>query len=256
MLALMFAASTLLAGPEAPAWRVQSQFGGAWAGGNADSVALGTNHQLGVRRGRHAVDLLGQVNLVRVGIQAVPGGPVVAHRTTTWAWWTRLRYDFRVHGRNALFAAFAADGNFRAGILWRVDPMAGVARTLVERGRHALLGDVGYAHTQERYVPGVMPGAGSFHNVHLGLRYDLRVDERVSFLQWAELFWAVDAPARVRVQSLTSLGVRLSPRVSVRLNLKLKTNSRPPNRPLADDPPSRYAPVDALSEFALAFDLK
>lgn len=256
MLVALLAVSTWLAAPELPAWRVQSQFGGAWAGGNADSLALGTNHQIGVRRGRHAVDVLGQVNLVRVGIQAAPGGPVIGHRTTTWTWWTRLRYDLRVYGRNALFAAFAADGNFRAGILWRVDPMAGVARTLVERGRHALLGDVGYAYTHERYVPGVMPTAGSFHNLHVGLRYDLKVDERVSFLQWGELFWAVDAPARFRVQSLTSLGVRLSPRVSVRLNLKLKTNSRPPHRPLGVDPPGRYAPFDALSEFALAIDLK
>lgn len=49
------------------------------------------------------------------------------------------------------------------------------------------------------------------HNLH----------ERVSFLQWGELFWAVDAPARFRVQS-----------------------------------PGRYAPFDALSEFALAIDLK
>ena len=241
---------------EAPVWRLQTQLGGSWAGGNAQSVALGSNHQIGVRRGRHAAELLGQLNLVRVGFSAVEGGPVVAKRTTTWMWWTRLRHDWRFFGRNGVFAAFAADGNFRSGIRWRVDPMAGYARTLVERGRHALLGDVGYAYTREHYVDGVRPAGAAFHNVHVGLRYDLKIDERVSFLQWAELFWAVDSPQRVRVQSLSSLGLRLSPRVSVRLNLKLKTNSRPPLRPIADAPPTRYAPIDALSEFALAIDLK
>ena len=248
--------------PPKPAteYKANAQVGFLMVKGNAESIGLSGSGLFAVKHYNNAFEAAVQGAYAFAGSSSVKGGPIDHHATAAENWLWRLRYDRFLSEMNSLFLTYSMSGDKLAGYVYRIEPQIGYSRIFFKSIHQRLSADFGYDYTYDHYLPGSTPRSLDFHSLRLFVGYENKLTQYATFTEGFELLWAVndtDNLDHVRINSLTSLSATVTKRVSLKLNLTLKANLHPPDRPLdmstmPATSQGQYEKLDSILEAVLA----
>ncbi len=245
-----------------PVFKANAQLGFLLANGNAEAYGLSGSGTFGTRFYNNAFELFGQGAYSVIGTSDHKGGPITGTQNSVRNWLVRPRYDRFFAGNNSVFALMSASGDEPGGFVYRLEPMAGYKRFLLVTPKQLLSGEIGYAYTYEKYVSGAPVSHADFHQARTYFFYENKFTPLASFSEGVEVLWALNQIERVRINSTTSLSSSISKAVSLKLNLTVKANLDPTERPTYTDMDAmgntvthaqgKYDKVDTILEAVLA----
>lgn len=231
-------------------YKANASLGVTYVTGNSESLGVSASALGSVKHYKNAFELFAQGAYAKTGTSTLGnGGPIDSEKVAASNWLARLRYDRFLTERNSLFASYGMSGDPLAGYLYRVEPQIGYSRLFVKSDDTLLRGELGYDYTFERYVIGTDPRQRDFHSLRAFVGIEHKLTPFAGFLEGFEVLWALNDTNHVRVNSLSSLSATISKHVVLKVNLTVKANFDPPNRPVAIG--GTYGVVDTVLDVAL-----
>jgi hypothetical protein len=220
--------------PKPTTFKANAQLGIIWISGNAESIGFSASALGGVKHWNNAFEIFAQGAYARAGVSSQgKGGPIDEQQTAANNWLARARYDRYWSARNTVFASYGMSGDDLAGFDYRIEPQIGVSRLLVKNDISLLRGEIGFDYTYEHYLEGTVPNHASFYSARAFIGIEHKLTPFAGFLEGFELLWALNDVQRVRINSLSSLSAMLAKNWTLKMNLTIKANFDPPNRPAA-----------------------
>ncbi|MDB4970976.1 MAG: hypothetical protein JWN44_6665 [Myxococcales bacterium] len=236
--------------PPAVTFKGNAQLGLIFVSGNSESLGFSANGLFGVKRYHNAFETFVQGAYARAGSSSLgKGGPIDTETEAAKNWLFRVRYDRYFGERNSIFASYGMSGDPLAGYDYRIEPQVGFSRLFVKNDTSLLRGELGYDYTYDRYVVGSDPRHKDFHSARAFVGIEHKLTPYAGFLEGFELLWALNNVEHVRINSLSSLSAMISKHVTLKINLTIKANFDPPDRPAAIG--GKYGVVDSILEAVL-----
>lgn len=238
--------------PEKPwVYKANANLGLTWISGNSESIGFTANALGGVKHYQNAFEAYVAGNYAKAGSSSLgTGGPIDQEKVAAKNWLFRARYDRYFFERNTVFASFGMSGDELAGYIYRIEPQLGYSRLFVKNDINVLRGELGYDYTYERYVAGVDPRSKDFHSARGFLGVEHKLTPFAGFLAGFEVLWALNKIEHVRINAISSLSATVSKRVTLKVNLTVKANFDPPDRPAAVGG-GKYGVVDTILDAVL-----
>jgi putative salt-induced outer membrane protein YdiY len=242
--------------PDKPAekpwvFKANAQLGVTWISGNSESLGFTANALGGLKHFNNAFEAYVAGNYAKAGSSSLgTGGPIDTEKVAAKNWLFRARYDRYFFERNTVFASFGMSGDELAGYLYRVEPQLGYSRLFVKNDIDMLRGEIGYDYTYEHYVAGVDPRNKDFHSARAFIGVEHKLTPFAGFTGGFELLWALNKVEHVRINALSSLSATISKHVTLKINLTVKANFDPPDRPKAVGG-GQYGVVDTVLDAVL-----
>jgi putative salt-induced outer membrane protein YdiY len=236
--------------PPATTFKANAQLGLLWVSGNSESIGFSANALFGVKRYHNAFESFVQGAYARAGTSSLgKGGPIDTQTDAAKNWLFRARYDRFLGERNSLFASYGMSGDTLAGYDYRIEPQVGFSRLFIKNDINMLRGELGYDYTYDHYLAGTDPRHKDFHSARAFIGIEHKLTPFAGFLEGFELLWALNDLEHVRINSLSSLSATISKHVTLKINLTVKANFDPPDRPVAIG--GKYGVVDTVLEAVL-----
>ena len=236
--------------PPATVWKANAQLGVIYISGNSESLGFSASAGGSMKHYHNAFEAFVQGAYAKAGTSSLgKGGPIDTETDAARNWLFRLRYDRYFGERNTIFASYGMSGDPLAGYDYRIEPQVGYSRLFVKTDTSLLRGELGYDYTYERYIGGTVPNHADFHSARAFVGVEHKLTPFAGFSEGFEVLWALNKVEHVRVNSLSSLSATISKHVTLKVNLTVKANFDPPDRPAAIG--GKYGVVDTVLEAVL-----